>query len=275
MRLKFLYVLVFLTVWQNATAKIVLPAIIGNNMVLQQNAKPLIWEKALPGEMIKIYTSWNKKEFKTTSDEIGEWTISINTPRAGGPFKITIPGKNEKINIEQVMIGEVWLCSGQSNMNMPMKGYNEQPILNADSLIATSENQRIRVYTVNRIPAIEPQKDCKGNWLSASPSVTKNFSAVAYQSARKMEQELNVPISVIVSAFGGTKIHSWMRKESFPTDYKVTSTQIQEGQKIESKIPSSLYNGMIAPLTKYTIKGFLWYQGESNKGEHLIYEKML
>ena len=275
MRLQFLCVLVLLTVWQNATAKIVLPAIIGNNMVLQQNAKPLIWGKALPGEMVKIHTSWNKKEQKTICNAAGEWSVSINTPKAGGPYKISISGKDEKINIEQVMIGEVWLCTGQSNMDMPMKGYNEQPILNADSLIATSENQRIRVFTVNRIPAIEPQKDCKGNWLIASPSATKNFSAVAYQFARKMEQELNVPVGVIVSAFGGTKIQSWMRKESFPADYQVANTQIQDGQKIESKIPSSLYNGMIAPLTKYIIKGFLWYQGESNKGEHLIYEKLL
>lgn len=259
--------------------KIQLPAIINNNMVLQQNSNVALWGHAVKSGKVVIVTGWNNKKYTTTADTAGQWHIKINTPKAGGPYKISF-NDGELLELNNVLIGEVWVCSGQSNMEMPVKGYNKQPILNAAQIISeASKHPAIRIFRVPKVVSTVPLNDCKGKWFETDSQTVKDFSAIAYQYAAILHAKLNVPVGIISTYWGGTAVQSWMSKKILSQFAEVKISDrldtIRDPEKAPEQSPAILFNSMIAPIAGYGIKGFVWYQGESNRDHPALYEKLM
>jgi sialate O-acetylesterase len=247
---------------QYTSAQTKLATIFSDHMVLQQNHDVAIWGTDKAKEKINIRTSWGVTE-KVKTDKNGKWKLRVKTPSAGGPYNLTIEG-TEKIDLKDIMIGEVWLCSGQSNMEMPVKGYNNQAINGSQEAILNSSNSNIRMFNVQKSPSITPLTDVSGIWKTASPSTTGDFSAAAYFFGKKLESTLNVPIGLIVTCWGGSSAEAWTDKETLK-EFKSIKIPTKINKVRVQQTPLVLYNGMIHPLIGYSIKGAIWYQGESNK----------
>ncbi|MDO3693234.1 sialate O-acetylesterase [Wenyingzhuangia sp. chi5] len=243
-----------------------------NHMVLQQQQKVSIWGEDKANTPIKITTSWGVNVSTITNNE-GKWKLKIQTPSAGGPHKIFING-TKLIALQDVMIGEVWLCSGQSNMEMPIKGFHNQPVKGSQEEILNSKNNNIRMYTVKRNPSLSPVNSLSGDWKISNPNNTADFSAVAYFFGKKLESALKVPIGLIVSCWGGSSAEAWTDLQTLKEFKTIT---IPEGFDVDriQQTPTSLYNGMIHPLLGYSIKGCIWYQGETNRDRPSEYSALI
>lgn len=255
-------------------AEIKLLAIFGNNMVLQQQTEAAIWGKATPGKTVKVITSWNSKTYRTLASGSGDWKLKVNTPVAGGPFNITISdGKSVKLN--NVLIGEVWVCSGQSNMEMPMQGFRNQPVTGSNELIATSSNNNIRLFDVKREVNLEPQSDFTGKWMLCEPENVGRFSATAYFFGKMLQKALGVPVGLICSSWGGTRIEPWIGESGIKKFDFVSLPDKNQENKVSPQTPTALFNAMISPMVGYGMRGAIWYQGESNHSQYKEYEKLL
>lgn len=256
--------LVILTSFQvNATIK--LPALFTDNMMLQQQSNAPIWGWADKNQKIKVKTSWDSKTYQVKADEAGKWKIALKTPVAGGPYEISVSDGKETKSIKNILIGEVWLCSGQSNMEMPLKGFQGQPIKNGNEIIVRSANQNIRLITIPRATVLEPKDDFEGKWEVASPKSTANFSATAWYFGTLLQEVLNVPVGLIHVSYGGSSMEAWMNQEMLKdfASAKIPTTK-EELAKDPNRVPTTLFNGMLSPVIGYGIKGCIWYQGESN-----------
>jgi len=256
-------------------ANIKLPYFFSDNMVLQQKTDAAIWGWAKANTTVQVTGSWNKKKYTVKSDAQGKWKLKIGTPAAGGPFEITVSDGNP-VTLHNVLVGEVWLCSGQSNMEMPMKGYKDQPILGSNEAIFSSSNDNLRLYTLPHSVQTEPQDTSKmSSWKVASPEAVSNFSATAYYFGRILQQQLKVPIGLVNISYGGSPIEAFMSAEALKEYPEIKLPSGTGTAKPTNHTPTSLYNGMILPFVGYNIKGFLWYQGESNNGRPDHYEKLM
>jgi len=256
------------------SAKIILPSFFGDNMVLQQRTDAAIWGWAKPNSSVQLTSSWNKKKYSVTADAAGKWKMKINTPDAGGPFDISI-SDGETMTLKNVLIGEVWLCSGQSNMEMPMKGYRDQPILNSNDAIFNSANSQLRLYTVPRaVKTIMQDSTKNASWKIADPESVSNFSASGYYFGRLLQQNLKVPIGLINISYGGSAAEAWMSAEAMKEFPELPLPAIADSAKVNISTPTTLYNGMLKPFIGYAIKGCIWYQGESNRPRSDQYEKL-
>lgn len=248
-----------------AFAKISLPSIFSNNMVLQQNSSVSIWGKAKANVKVTVHTSWNNQKYTVMSAADGSWKLPVTSTKAGGPYQITV-SDGEEVVLDNVLLGEVWVCSGQSNMEMPVKGFKNQPTLNSADILLDADNPQIRLIRYEKTLSRIPQYDCKStSWQISDVQSAKEFSAVAYQFAQQLQRKLKVPVGVIMSTWGGTKIEGWMAGTSAVTDTA----------KITKNDPSVLYNAMINPFLGYSIKGVLWYQGEANRSNYNQYAQLL
>jgi sialate O-acetylesterase len=254
-------------------AEITLPAIFSSNMVLQQQTDVAFWGTAEKNTKVKITTSWNKKTYTTKASDDGHWKLKVSTPQAGGPYSLTI-SDGKTLTLENVLIGEVWVCSGQSNMQMPMKGYNNQPILGSLEAILTSPNSTIRFFNVGMNASLTPLEDFKGKWDICDQETTEKFSATAYFFGRMLQQTLNVPIGLVNASWGGTQIEPWMSEGSCKEFDFIKMVKETPFPKNPPKAPASLFNAMINPMVGYGIRGVIWYQGESNRPEPENYLKM-
>lgn len=255
-------------------AEVKLPAIFGDHMVLQQQTEAAIWGKASPSKNVSVKTSWDGKSYNTRADSDGNWKLKVKTPRAGGPYTITISdGKALKLN--DVLIGEVWVCSGQSNMEMPVKGFRNQPVIGSNDAIATSANGSVRLITVTKNTSLEPLVDFEAAWLECVPENVADFSATAYFFGRMLQKALGVPVGLINSSWGGTRIEPWISESGIKKfDFVQLPDKNQTG-KLSPQIPTVLYNAMIKPMVGFAIRGGIWYQGESNRNEYKQYEKLM
>ncbi|MHC4744297.1 MAG: sialate O-acetylesterase, partial [Planctomycetota bacterium] len=188
-----------------AIADIKLPAIIGDNMVLQQGGKVAIWGWADAGEEVIVSTSWHSMQWGVKADGDGKWKFEMTAPKTGGPYEMTLKGKNA-VTIENIMSGEVWVCSSQSNMEWPVAASN-----NAQQEIAAAKYSKIRLFTVQKKIADSPQADCTGSWQPCSPQTISGFSAVGYFFGRHLHKELDVPVGLINTSWGGTVAEAWTR----------------------------------------------------------------
>lgn len=186
-----------------------LPSLVGNNMVLQQKSDINIWGKTSPGQKVNISASWNAKA-EAVAGKDGKWTAKLKTPEAGGPYSIRISCKDSSLSIGNVLTGEVWFCSGQSNMEMPLPGWppNDTIMYSAKS-IAAADMPGIHLFNVTRRVSAEPLEECTGKWVVCNPSTVKDFSATAYFFGKKLYDELHVPVGLIESAWGGTPSEAW------------------------------------------------------------------
>ena len=291
-------------------ADVKLPAVIGDNMVLQQGKTAHIWGWAEPGEQIMVNASWRTMAWGVTANKDGRWSFEMSPPKTAGPHEMTVSSKNT-ITIKNILVGEVWVCSGQSNMQWSVRAS-----ANAEQEIGGADYPKVRLFTVKRKVADEPQTDCEGSWTTCSPETVPGFSAVGYFFGRELHKELNVPIGLIHTSWGGTPAESWTRRgalESVPdctpilerfdeamAKYPEAKKKYDESMiawkedvkkaKAEGKkpprrpgapfgpgnphSPAGLYNAMIAPLIPYSIGGAIWYQGESNAGRAYQYRKL-
>jgi len=243
-------------------ANIRLPAVINNNMVLQQQSNVKLWGWAEPAEKIFITASWDNKTDSVTATRDANWQITIATPKAGGPYTITLKGSST-ITLDNVMVGEVWVCSGQSNMEMSGSWY--EGLQDIKNELPTVFNSNIRFFHIPKTTAIYPQDDCVGKWEVCDSNTIKTFSAAGYFFGKQLAQKLNVPIGLIESAWGGTPAEVWT------PDSVVNTNEILKAASAKQKpsnwwpyLPGRTYNAMIAPITAYNIAGTIWYQGEGN-----------
>lgn len=195
-------------------AQINMPSLFSDGMILQQKTNVPVWGTALPGEKITVKGSWNGKEVSAIAGNDGKWMVKLKTSEAGGPFKITVEG-SEIIEIDNVLLGEVWLASGQSNMEMPVMGFpGESAILNSEQLIAQANYPKIRLFNVENVISYFPEDDVKGKWQPTTPENVPYFSAAAYTFALELHKNLNVPVGIITSDWGGTVAEAWTSEES-------------------------------------------------------------
>lgn len=260
-----------------ASAAIVLPKVLGSNMVLQQQSEVNLWGKADANAKVTVEVSWSGDKVQTHSDAEGRWAVKVATPAASfDPQTITI-SDGESLTLENILIGDVWVCSGQSNMEMPVKGFGNQPVENSLEYIMRGgeEASRIRMFTVQRSRSYDKDmEDCAGGeWQCASPESVANFSATAYFFAYNLTRAVNIPVGVIATDWGGTRVESWMPLSALKDC--VTEEQFEQKHKIHDIKPSELYCAMIAPIRNFTARGFLWYQGEANLGDIDHYDTMM
>jgi len=256
---------------QVSKANISLPEIFSDNMVLQQKSDIIIWGWAKTGETVVIKADWLDKEFTAQTGTQGTWKITLTTPGAGGPYNIHIKGQNE-ILLKNVLIGEVWLCSGQSNMEMSA----QSGINNGDEEIKNANLPEIRLFTVGTATSHYPQDHLAGKWSVCTPDEMKTFSAIGYFFARKLNKELGVPVGVINSSWGGTPAEAWMPEEVIQKDDFLREAAAKQKTVPWGPVePARIYNAMISPLVPFHIAGVLWYQGEANTINAYAYKEIL
>lgn len=214
-------------------AQIKLPSIFCDNMVLQQSTNVTIWGKTIPNKNVNVKASWGVIA-KTAAGNDSLWSVKIKTPKAGGPYEIQIQSEEDNIVFKNVMIGEVWICSGQSNMEMPLEGWPpDAPVEGSEEAIKNSTNSNIRFFTVTRTISDKPEFDCKGTWVESNPQSAAQFSATAYFFGKKLYDDLKIPVGLIHSSWGGTPIEAWIsgKKISSVEQYKSILENIQKGKE--------------------------------------------
>lgn len=272
------------------SAEVRLPSIFSEGMVLQRDKPCAVWGTADPGEAVTV--TFRGQQLKATADAVGRWKATLSPTDAGGPFTMEIAGSNT-IKINDVLVGEVWLASGQSNMGWTVERSN-----NAQQEIASSLNPQIRFLKVENTVAAAPAGDVKAAWSSASPATTGGYSAAGYFFARHLHSRLKVPVAILQAPWGGTPAESWVRASALSADPALMPVYSHWARIVEAypanavrhsravaqweangrqgarpnpppgpghqHEPSGLWNGMIAPLVPYSIRGVIWYQGEAN-----------
>ena len=274
MNTRIIFLSICITMQLLLQAEIKVASVLGDNMVLQRNTEVKIWGKAKPNEKLTLNVSWSKSSISTTCNEKGNWLVKVKTTEAGGPYSITISSIKEKVKLQNILLGEVWLCSGQSNMEMPIAGFGDQPINGSNDFLMEADNNNIRLFTVKRVSLNTPQDTCVGKWAIASAESASSFSAVGYLYAKQLHKKLNIPIGLICSSWGGSRIEAWMNKETM-LQYPEPLAQTTQEKTPTNHRASQLYNGMIAPIVNYVIKGAIWYQGESNIGNYKDYAALM
>lgn len=269
---KILLSLIYLAVAWGAAAKVVLPEIIGSDMVLQQNAEARLWGWADPRAAVRIETSWGEKSTVKSGDD-GRWTALVKTP-AGSyePQRITITCGGQAV-LDNVLIGEVWFAGGQSNMEMPLKGFSNCPIAGANGIIARAGGYRDRLRYV-KIPltaAYTPQDRVPGKWHPCTVETAPDFTATGYFFAELLNAVLDVPVGIVDCTWGGTRVESWTNREILETYPDVDLTEAGIAATTDWLRPMVMYNAMLHPVAGYTVRGFLWYQGESNVNQYKDY----
>lgn len=280
-------------------ADVTLPALLADHMVVQRGLPVHVWGMAAPHEAVTV--SFRSETKSATADDDGRWSVYLSPSEAGGPFQLTIKGTNT-IAVNDILVGDVWVASGQSNMEFPML-----ELTNAQAEIAAAQNPKIRLFMVKHKPADYPLENVESKgWAACTPETVADTSAVAYFFARHLQQKLGVPIGLVESFWGGTAAESWTSLHGLAADASLMpvfaeraktvdteSTTVLQQQREEREYqqaveqakadgkplpwrkwhpdfaawaPAALYNGMIAPLTPFAIRGVIWYQGEANSG---------
>lgn len=254
-----------------ANAEIKLPNIIGSNMVLQQNTEVRIWGVANKNAKVEITLSWNNNKVTAVADADGKFSATLPTPSATfEPQSIVLKDRsdNKSLTLGNILIGEVWLASGQSNMQMPLKGFPGCCVEDGfeEIIFSDREQNNVRFFTVPLKHSYNLEENVDAMWTVPSADVATEYSAVAWHFAKNLSHALNVPVGIVVAAYGGTKVESWMSKSLL--EAHGISTKKEDIENVEYEYEKILlpYNAMFWPIRNYTYKGIIWYQGESNVG---------
>ncbi|MHB8902943.1 MAG: sialate O-acetylesterase [Thermoguttaceae bacterium] len=294
-----------------ARADVKLPAILGDNMALQRDVQIPVWGWADAGEKVTVTLGDQSKT--ATADTAGKWMVRLDALKEGGPLSMTVRGKNS-ITVENILVGEVWVCSGQSNMGFAVRNAN-----NAEEEIASANYPEVRLFSVPLVGTQEPQYDCNGKWVVCSPETVGTFTAVGYFFGRELHKNLKIPVGLINTSWGGSSCEAWVRHSILEADpayarllaefekqcaqynpeaakakyeeqlakWKAIAREARGDGKAAPAAPrapqdprsgqhrpANLYNGMILPILPYAIRGAVWYQGESNAGRAYQYRDL-
>jgi len=250
-----------------AVAEVKLPAVFGSHMCLQREIEIPVWGWADAGE--KVTVTLGEQSAEATAGDDGKWSVRLPAQKAGGPHDVVVKGSSE-IKLNDVMIGEVWVCSGQSNMEWTMTR-----VVNSESEIENAKYPNIRLFKVGRATPDQPAEDCEGTWAACSPKTVANFSAVAYYFGRKIHEEVGVPVGLINTSWGGTLCEAWTSRDALEGDPDFAPILDRADRaKAGPNRAGVLYNGMIHPLIPFGIRGAIWYQGESNLRRAYQYRKL-
>lgn len=266
-----------------------LPYVISDHMVLQQDCEAKIWGTATPDAKVTVQASWSEEKVSVRVGKDGKWVVAVKTPKASfTPWTLTIKdSQGGGTKIEDVLVGEVWFSAGQSNMQHPMRGFgsvangNWQPVENYQQELESASIPSFRYFRGKYQLSDSPKDDTnEGEWWISDPTSALEFQAVAYFFGRKLSQDLGVPIGIIGCAYGGSRIEAWMSRKSLEdkftdNEWKDTSDLGKKEGDTDKQIPAQIYNGMVLPLVNYGIRGWLWYQGESNRDNHFAYDRLL
>ena len=267
---KILTLLALTAIAFSVQAKVRLPHMISDNMVLQQQTEVRLWGWAQPGKTVKVSTSWNHDAISTKADKQGKWLVKVKTPKASyEPLSITFDD-GEPLTVNNVVAGEVWVCAGQSNMEMPVKGFWMCPTENYNETVIDAANHRgVRSIKIPSVMRTEPQEDAQCEWRECSPQTVGEFSATGYFFARMMHLALDIPIGLIEANKGGTRVESWLTKENLEKHTQDPTDSVEISKKWDQDYHRSLLwgNGTFNPILNYTVKGILYYQGCSNVGD--------
>lgn len=266
-----------------------LASLFSSDMVLQQQADAAIWGQAAPNGKVSISVSWSKKVYEATADSAGSWKTRIKTPKAGGPHSVIVESGGETVELKNVLSGEVWFCSGQSNMQWKMRGFGKE-LWQED--VEQANYPDIRFCQVDSVIALEPQDSVKAKWTVCDPSTAYEYSAVAFFFGRELHEELKVPIGLVSVNWGGSSAEAWTSKEVLSSEFPEFNARMDEfpkmieetgmlysrsGKKpkgLNHRNPTVLYNGMIEPLVSFGMRGVIWYQGESNVKQPVQYRTL-
>ena len=245
--------------------------IFSDHMVLQRETSAPVWGWGEAGKTVAVKCPWNGKTYKTAVGDDGKWKISIPTAEAGGPYTITVKSGKEKVEINDVYLGEVWICSGQSNMEMPVGGFGFQELEGSTEAIMESSGTAslVRVFDIRTGKKTEPADDVEAEWALTSPAVTAKTSAIAYFFGKRLSKFLGMRVGVIVNAWGGSRIEPWMTREAIEGS-GISASELAEIYAVEEKpdrwpeTPELVWNSRVAPIAGFAAKGILWYQGCSN-----------
>lgn len=273
-RIFFFFVLMFagsVSAW----AEIELPEVIADSMVLQQKSTVALWGVARSRAGVTVTPSWDNHPYTTVAAADGSWRVLIVTPAAGGPYSIVFTDGKKKV-LRDILIGEVWICSGQSNMEMPVKGFINQPVLHSTELLMDSRNPQIRLFRLERAWSRKPESRCKAtSWQEAGVSSVRDFSAVGYQYAKMLQERLKVPVGMIMTTWGGTVVEAWMDRHSLEGFPEIAVRSETDTAAINKNEPTVLFNAMVNPLVGFGIRGVIWYQGEQNRPNPRVYDRLL
>ena len=263
-----------------ANAKVTMPSVFSDNMVLQQNADVAFWGIADPGEKVTVSCTWSSGKSVAIAGKDGRWSVTVPTVSAGGPYEVTVSGKDGKTVFENVLLGEVWICAGQSNMEMQMKGFRGQPVKDAACYISGARPEvPIRSCNLKRVKSLKEEFDCPAVWYEHTPEGVSEASATAYFFALRLYGTLGVPVGVINVSWGGTPIEAWMDRDlietEFPGEFDLSSYENGEFRKeAPHRVAGVLYNGMLHSVIPFTAKGFVWYQGCDNRYRFEQYKRL-
>jgi len=259
-----------LCTFSSLSARVRLPALFSDHMVLQQSQNVVFWGWSDPNAIITISCSWENEVHQVNADNRAHWKTLVKTPTAGGPYTISISERNT-IVLHHVMIGEVWLCSGQSNMEWtPTSGID-----NKEQEIENSNNPLIHHIRIPKGSSDHPQENVDATWEVCSPESMPHFSAVAYFFAKELTERLKVPVGIIHSSWGGSAAEAWTPKNLIEADPEFSKWREVFPENYQwPYLPGTTYNAMIYPLAPFRIAGVLWYQGESNTSNALVYRRL-
>ncbi len=284
MNTRFLLAMTLLSIPASAPADVTLPSIFSDHMVLQRNAEVTIFGQAKPYETVTVTTSWNDEAPSVLVGRDSRFALKIHTPEAGGPHTLTVQGYN-KIVISDILMGEVWLASGQSNMEfstdwihnfardiragkMPKSFDPDRAEAQIEEVIAKADHPEIRFFATAQVQSECPQLDARGQWVVCTPETMRHFSLIAYFFGEKLNAALKVPVGLIHSSWGGTPADVWTPKEAMMADPVLAEFAAKRDQNTWGpNAPGVLYNTMIAPVIPYRIAGLIWNQGEENVGQ--------
>lgn len=266
-------------------ARVTMGPLFNDHMVLQQDTEVRVWGWTdKPGSTVTVKTSWAKGKVKAKSGDDGRWDVRLATPKGGfTPQTVSVSDGDGKVVINDVLIGEVWLASGQSNMEQPLHGFNGCPVENSAQYIAEAGKYKDRLHfcTVDFAANIEPQDTVGAHWQNCEPRTARDFCAVAYFfGIRLLESMPDCPVGMINSSLGATRVEGWTPREICATypgeDFESETIRnahlVRPAENVERSLPVVFYNAMIHPIEGYGIKGFLWYQAEANVNTPEIYE---
>lgn len=258
-------------------AQLRLPRLVSDGMILQRNADVRIWGWATPESRVRVSADWIGKPMVCISDSTGYWECCVSTGDDPKSHELTVSSRGERFTVKDILFGEVWICAGQSNMSMPVKGFRNQPVENSAGIVASADfYSRIRMFTVAKKIDKSPQRDVKGgSWITASSSTVADFSAIGYLFARRLNEALKVPVGMINISMGGSNVQAWVSRELLATFSDVRMAPVDMSSKAPQREQCGIYNSMLYPSIRYTVAGAIWYQGENNIYTSDLYSRML